>query len=571
LKDLLDASLGKVPCDLLIKGGRVANVLSMEFEEADVAVKDGLIVGVGRGYEGLTETDAAGKVLIPGMIDAHLHIESTMLPPASFASVVLPLGTTTIFPDPHEIANTCGMSGIEFMWRESLRTPLDVFFAAPSCVPASPYETPFHELDMLQMMECYSRNWCSHMGEMMNFPGVLAGDEVPWSKITASWNIVKTAHLPNVRGKDLCAYLMSRCDGDHESNYADEALEKLRRGVWVMMREGATEHNLEEVAKIILEDEARFARCMAVSDDLTASHILFRGHMDYKVRLMVEMGIRPIVALAMVTINPANYFRMWDRGAIAPGRIADIVMVDSLEECRALRVWKRGDLAAEDGAPLFSTFAPLPSDLPKMTVLDVEISDETFRIPSRPGNIRVIEALPGLVLTKGLELAPTESDGQIVSDTERDILKIAVIEKNKGTGRTSLGFVKGFGLKKGAIASSVAHDAHNYVIVGADDRSMRTAARFLAENCGGLVVADGNGVLASLSLPIGGLMSDMEPSVLAVAQSRIIKTTEDLGATIPQPFMTLSFLSLSVIPELKLTDRGYVDASNGRLLNLFTD
>ncbi|MDR1943606.1 MAG: adenine deaminase, partial [Synergistaceae bacterium] len=547
-----------------------ANVLSLELERADIAVKNGLIVGIGGDYAGLNEEDASGRVLIPGMIDGHLHIESAMLTPVSFAAAVLPLGTTTVFPDPHEIANTCGLPGIEFMWRESLRTPLDVFFAAPSCVPASGYETPYQEIDTLQMMECYYRGWCGHMGEMMNFPGVIAGDEVIWSKITAAWNIVKTAHLPNVLGKDLNAYLISRCDGDHESNFADEALEKLRRGVWVMMREGATEHNLEDVAKIILEDEARYARCMAVSDDLTASHILFNGHMDHKVRLLTEMGVRPLVALAMVTINPANYFRVWDRGAIAPGRIADIVMVNSVEECRALKVWKRGQLVAEEGAPLFSIFAPLPSDLPRMETMSLRVTNDSFKIESKPGkNIRVIGALPGTVLTKHLITRPLESDGYLVSDRERDILKIAVVEKNQRSGRVAIGFVNGFGLKKGAIASSVAHDAHNFVTVGADDASMSTAMNYLLENGGGLVAAEGDKILASLPLPIGGLMSNLDPATLSTTTSKIIKTAEELGTKLPQPFMTLSFLSLSVIPELKLTDRGYVNPSEGRLLELF--
>jgi adenine deaminase len=573
LKELLAAARGDTPCDFVIRGGHLANVLSLEFEDTDIAVKDGIIVGIGRGYEGLKEIDASGYILIPGMIDAHLHIESTMLSPASFAGAVLPLGTTTVFPDPHEIANTCGLSGIEFMWRESLRTPLDIFFAAPSCVPASRYETPRNEIDALQMTECYDRGWCGHLGEMMNFPGLIAGDEATWSKIMAAWNMVKTAHLPNVRGKELCAYLLSRCDGDHESSYADEALEKLRRGVWVMMREGATEHNLEEVAKLILEDEARYARCMAVSDDLTASHILFNGHMDHKVRIMIEMGIRPLVALAMVTINPANYFRAWDRGAIAPGRIADIVMVASLEECRALKVWKRGELAAEAGNPLFSVFAPLPADLPKMPALDISLNDETFKIASRPGkNIRVIEALPGLVLTRELIASPLESEGYLVSDTDRDILKMAVVEKNRGTGRTAIGFVKGFGLKRGAIASSVAHDAHNYITIGTDDASMRTALAYLLETGGGLVVALDDEITASLSLPIGGLMSNLEPAALSIATNKLIKKAEELGSTMPQPFMTMSFLSLSVIPELKLTDQGYVNPAGpaeNHLLELF--
>ncbi|MDR1514314.1 MAG: amidohydrolase family protein [Synergistaceae bacterium] len=566
MRELLAAARGDMPCDLLIQGGTVANVLSLEYEKADVAVKDGIIVGVGGGYTGLSVADASGKVLIPGMIDAHLHIESTMLRPSAFAAAVLPVGTTTIFPDPHEIANTCGLDGIEFMWRDSLRTPLDIFFGAPSCVPASMYETPYREIDALGIVECYSRNWCSHLGEMMNYPSVLSGDERAWSKIFSSWDRVKTAHLPGVSGKELCAYLLSRCDGDHESSFAEEALEKLRRGVWVMFREGAAEHNLLETAKIILDDEARYARCMAVSDDLTASALLADGHMDHKVRLLVKAGIRPIIALAMVTINPANYFRMWDRGAVAPGRIADIVMVDSIEECRALRVWKRGRLAAEHGHALFHAApASAPPETPK---LKTPLSEEMFKIPARGGEIRVIEALPGLVVTRALTLPPKVRDGYLVSDTERDVIKMAVVEKNRGTGLASVGFVKGFGLKRGALASSVAHDAHNYVVIGADDRSMLTALRRVAEN-GGLAVADGDRVISNLSLPIGGLMSDLDAPELSAAYTEISHTAETLETAMPQPFMAMSFLSLSVIPELKLTDQGYVDPARGVRLDLF--
>ena len=566
---LLAAARGEAACDLLIKGGKVANVLSLEYEDADIAIQDGISVGVGKGFSGARVEVASGKILIPGLIDAHLHIESTMLRPSAFAEAVVPLGTTSVFPDPHEIANTCGLSGIEFMWNESRSTPLDMFFGAPSCVPASPFETPYREISARGIAECYSRNWCSHLGEMMNYPGIIRGDDLAWSKIIASRDRVKTAHLPGVRGHELCAYLLSGCDGDHESSFADEALEKLRRGVWVMMSEGAAEHNLIETARIILEDESRYARCMAVSDDLTAACILSDGHMDHKVRLLVASGIRPIIALAMVTKNPADYFRMRDRGAIAPGRIADIVMVDSAEECRALRVWKRGQLVAESGKALFSA-SPAAAALPKTPKLEITPSEETFKIPAKGRMIRVMEALPGLVITKSLTLLPKVSDGYAVPDTERDIIKIAVVEKNRGTGRAALGFVRGFGLKRGALASSVAHDAHNYVVIGADDRSMLTALACVERN-GGLATADGDDLTSCLPLPIGGLMSVLDPKALAAEYSMISRAAEALGAVLPQPFMALSFLSLSVIPELKLTDQGYVDPARGELLDLFVE
>ena len=570
MRSLLTAALGEDPCDLVIKGGTIANVLSMEYEKLDIAVKDGIIVGIGEGYEGIETVDASGAILMPGMIDGHLHIESTMLTPSAFASAVVPLGTTTVMPDPHEIANTCGPNGVEFMWKDSLKTPLDAYFAAPSCVPASEYETPYRKIGTHEMMEFVERGWCTHFGEMMNFPGVIAGNCEVWGKIDAARNMVRTAHAPNVSGRELCAYLLSGCDSDHENNLAEEALEKLRRGMWVMVREGATERNLDEVLPVILEDEARFARCMVVSDDLTPGYILSKGHMDQKMRKVIRRGLRPLVAAAMMTINPANYFRLRDRGAIAPGRIADIVMVNSLEECRALKVWKRGRLVAEDGRPLFAAGSPSPLELSGLEKPIETHPEEHLRIIARPGkNIRVIVAIPDSILTMEAQVAPLIRDGLVVSDIENDILKLVVMEKNSDTGRIAIGFTKGFGLKRGAIGSSVAHDAHNFVVTGADDKSIATSMKYLAEKRGGLVVADGDEIIASLPLPIGGVMSDMGIQDLASALEMLTAAAAGQGANISQPFMALSFLSLSVIPALKLTDRGYVNVSEGGVRGLF--
>lgn len=572
MKELLAAARGDIPCDLLVKNGRVANVLSFEYEDADVAIHRGIIVGVGgRGsYEGVETADAAGCVLMPGMIDGHLHIESTMLLPSAFAAAVLPLGTTTVMPDPHEIANTCGLPGVEFMWKESLRTPLDMFFGAPSCVPASPFETPKEALEAPELGTAFERGWCSHLGEMMNYPGVIGGDPDTWAKIASARGLVKTAHLPNVSGKDLCAYLLSGCDGDHESNFAQEALEKLRRGVWVMMREGATENNLKEVVSILLEDEARHARCMAVSDDLTAGYILRNGHMDHKVRLMIEYGVRPLVAAALVTINPARCFRLHDRGAIAPGLIADVAMVESLETCRPLKVWKRGRLAAENGRALFRTGAPLQASLPSRAKLSAPPGEDALKVRAQGDRpIRVIGLVPGSVLTKHLIMPPTVLDGLVVADAKRDVAKIAVVEVNRGTGRVAVGFAHGFGLRRGAFASSVAHDAHNFVAIGMDDRSLASAISFLVQNGGGLAAADGGEIVSSFALPVGGLMSDLGPEAVADGAAKTELAVEGLGVSIPHPFMAASFLSLSVIPELKLTDLGYVDLGKGGGQELF--
>jgi adenine deaminase len=564
MRELLAAARGDLPCDLVIRGGRVANVLSLEYEDADVGIKDGMIVGVGRGYRGLEEMDASGMVVAPGFIDGHIHIESTLLTPGHLAELVAPLGTTTIFPDPHEIANTCGASGVEFLWRDSLASPVDMFFGAPSCVPASPFETPREEIGAAETAAFTRRGWCGHLGEMMDFPGVIAGGDGPWGKIAAAEGLVKTGHAPGVSGRELCAYLMSGCDSDHECGGPEEALEKLRRGAWVMMREGAAERNLKQLAKIIADDEARYARCMAVSDDLTVEFVLSSGHQDNKIRVMIDAGIRPLVALAMVTINPADYFRRFDRGAIAPGRIADIVLLDSLESCRAKRVWKNGRLAASDGAPVFTTPPPDASMLPlmanKQQILR-SLTSESLRIAATPGKkIRVIEASPGVVLTGERLETPRELGGFLEADPERDVMKAAVVEKNRGTGRVALGFVTGFGLKRGALASSVAHDAHNFIAIGADDESILSALRVLAENGGGLAVAEGSEVKAFLPLPIGGLMSPMSPADVAAESRNLDAAATGLGTSMPHPFSAMSFMSLSVIPELKLTDQGYIAA-----------
>jgi adenine deaminase len=579
MRKLLNAARGDSVCDLVIRGGRIANVLSLEYETADIAIADGIIVGVGQGYSGAQEVDATNTILMPGMIDGHLHIESTLLAPGDFASAVVPLGSTTVLCDPHEIVNTCGQAGLEFMVREARRTPLDAMMSAPSCVPASGFETPLRTIDAAMLKNFYAKGLSTHLGEMMNFPGVINGDEGVWDIIAASEGQVKTGHTPGLGGRALCAYLLSGCDSDHECNDAAEAREKLRRGMWIMVREGVIERNMDELLALILEDEARHSRFMAVSDDLTAEHILTVGHLDHLVRKMIKRGIRPLVAAALVSINPANYFRLWDRGAIAPGRIADIVQVASLEECRALKVWKRGVLVAENGKALFTPPRPDISGLPgaQLSAFTANSAvEKRLKVRAEAGkNIRVMELIPGKVITGQLVLKPLIEGDEVVPDVARDILKVVVVEKNRGSGNIAIGFVRGFGFKQGAIASSVAHDAHNYIAVGVDDRSILTALEFLVNNKGGLAVAQGSEIRQALSLPIGGLMSTLTAEELAPAFRKVALAAAGLGGadaaegTCAQPFMALSFLSLSVIPELKLTDQGYIGILSGGKLPLF--
>jgi len=562
---LLAASRGDIPADLVLKGARIANVMSMEYEEADVAIHKGRIAGVGKGYEGKEHLDVSGLILAPGFFDAHCHVESTMLPPSSFAGLVAARGTSAVAADPHEIANTSGMDGIEYMFRDGADTPVDFFYTAPSCVPASSFETPLEALGADKVAEMYSNGWCQSLGEVMNFPAVIAGDKDMWDKIRASEGRVKNGHAPGVTGFDLCAYLASGCDSDHECVVAAEALEKLRRGMWLMIREGATEKNLEELACIVRDDERRACRCMLVSDDLTAAYIRDKGHMDEKIRLAVACGISPLTALRMVTLSPANYFGFRDRGAIAPGYVADIAAVENLESCRVKRVWKNGKLAATDGT--------LTTNCKKTPITDsVRVSSFNLRAPghgdlkipvSEGDKVRAIGVVPEQATTEHRIIEPKIVSGSAAADPARDIAMLAVMEKNRGTGRLSLGFVQGLGLKEGAIGSSVAHDAHNYVVAGMDEQSIRTAFQKLISEGGGLVAAKGDQVEAFLLLPIGGLMSPEDPDEVIRGLKAVESSAAELGSTIENPFMTMSFLCLSVIPELKLTDSGYVDFTRG--------
>ena len=568
VKSMLAQARGEREADLVISNVTVPNLFSFELEVTDVAVSGDLIVGVGEGYSGARTVDGTGKYLVPGFIDGHCHIESTMLTPEGFAELVLPRGTTAVFADPHEIANTSGMAGLEYMHRASRSLPMDVFLNAPSCVPASPFETPFDRLDSMALDQMFRKGWCTALGEVMNYPGVLEGDPDLWGKILVSGDQVKTGHAPGLTGKDLCAYLLSRCDSDHESYELGEAIEKLRRGMWVMIREGASEHNLEDLAPMILQDERRGCRSMMVSDDLNVPHILNRGHMDEKLRMAQRLGISFLTALRMVTLSAADYFGLKDRGAIAPGYRADMVLIDSMENCRAEMVWKDGTLVAENGS--LSSYPLVREGRYPSPSKTTEIPDsEGLKVKFQGGNIRVIGIKPGQVVTEHLVMPPKVKDNLVISDVEKDVIKMAVVDRNTDSGRVGIGFVHGIGLTGGAMASSVAHDAHNFGVIGTNDDDMVSALRELRRLGGGFVsVLDGK-VLSSLPLPVGGLMSQESPEEIMEKYEKMEVSIEKLGCSLEHPFMVMAFLSLSVIPTLKLTDQGYVDLGAGGLLDLF--
>lgn len=562
---------GDFPADLVIHNAKIANVYSLSYELSDVAVYSGKIAGIGSGYEGTVNFDAQGRVMIPGMIDGHVHIEDTMMTPQAFAYSAALRGTSAVMADPHEISNALGMAGLEYMFRASQGLPIDIFYGAPSCVPASDLETPYEELDMAAIKSMFDKGLVQHLGEMMNYPAVIAGDPEVWGKILAAGSVPLTGHAPGVSGKNLNAYLASGVNSDHECVNLDEAREKLSRGMWLMIREGASFLDLKTLLPIIKANPLNAARCMVVSDDITARYLIERGHMDEKIRIMLREGLDPFTALRMVTLSPAEYFRLWDRGGIAPGKIADFSLLDSDiidESFKVASVWKNGRQVVRDDDVFSMHDSEHAAPVTRTRVKKIP-SPEQLQIPAQGEKINVIGVTEGTVITQTLQLRPRVENGLVVPDSEQDIAKIVVLERHRDTGRFGVGFVKGLGVKRGAVGSSVAHDAHNFVVAGADDLSIVTALKGLAEIGGGLVTADGQNLTASFALPIGGLMSYLQPEEVSAELAKMENAASALGVGIPHPFMVLSFLCLSVIPELRITDLGYVDITKGGVQKIF--
>ena len=567
---------GDIPADLVIKNAKIANVFTGEYEASDVAVFRGKIAGIGENYSGRITYDAEGRVLIPSLIDGHIHIEDTMLTPQNFALEAAKHGTGTVFADPHEIANALGMPGLEYMFKASQNLPVDIFYGAPSCVPASELETPFDELDALSVKEMFSRGLVQHLGEMMNFPAVINGDPEVWSKILTadSYGVPLTGHAPGASGKSLNAYLSSGISSDHECTDINEAREKLRRGMWLMLREGSTFRDLRKLLQLIKENPLNASRVMAVSDDITALYLAKTGHMDEKMRIMLaETWLNPFTALRLVTLNPAEYFGLKDRGAIAPGRLADFALMDSDildEHFTVSEVWKAGKLVVRDN----DTFTIHDNDTPApiLAVKTTRIPEpEDLRVKPEGAIIRVIGINEGTAITSTLTMPPKITDGCVVPDAERDIAKIVVLDRHHNSGRYAVGFVKGLGLQRGAVGSSIAHDAHNDVVIGTDDQSIHTALCALAQMGGGVVCTLGGEIKADFALPVGGLMSYLDAKSVCAGLQKAEDAAQELGVRVEHPFMVMSFLCLSVIPELRITDLGYVDISRGGLQNLFVE
>ena len=548
---------GDEPADLVLAGGRVLSVFTKEWLEVDVAIKDGHVVGLGR-YEGLERLDVSGAYLVPGFIDAHMHIESSKLTVDEFARAVVAHGTTAVVADPHEIANVLGTDGIHWLLDCCTDLPLDVYVMASSCVPASRFESPRRPFTTGDIESLLRRHRTIGVAEMMNFPGVIAGDQAEVAKLTTGLTDHVDGHAPGVRGPALNAYIAAGIRSDHEATTFEEALEKRRLGMWVMLREASIARNLRDLLPLVKQFGSE--RCMFCTDDREPGFIVEEGHINQMVRVAVEEGISPEDAVVMATINPATYHRLWHLGAIAPGYQADILVLDDLVSFRPRQVLKRGE------PPRF-TKLEVPEWV-RQTVYLAPVDADSFRIASGPKRIRVIRVIPGQLLT-GTEIAePAVRDGGIIADPARDLVKIAVLERHHATGRIGLGFATNVGLQRGAFASTVAHDAHNIIVLGVGDADMAACACRLADIGGGIVIAEGGRVVDELPLPVAGLMSDQPLAQVHERLSSMERRLAGMGVTMAAPFMTLSFLALSVIPELKITDRGLVDVTRFQLVPL---
>jgi adenine deaminase len=554
------------PADLVLSGGRVLSVFTGELLDADVAIADGHVAGVGR-YEGRETVDCTGLILLPGFIDGHMHIESTKLMVDQFARAVLPWGTTTVVLDPHEIANVFGLRGVRALLRAAETIPLDYFVMVSSCVPASPFETSA-ETVTAEDIERFLAEEPRALGvaEMMNFPSVVAGEDDALAKLEVAERMGRhvDGHAPRLSGPDLNAYLAAGVRSDHECTTLEEALEKRRLGMWIMIREGSAARNLETLLPMVLQHGP--AGTMLVTDDREPDHLLEEGHVNDVVRRAVALGCAPADAVVMGTLHPARYHGLRAHGAVAPGYLADVVAVEDLTRFRPVAVWKRGRLVAERGTAADVPRVEAPSWM-RGSVRIGRLGPDAFRIPAE-GPVRVIGVDPGEIVTRALVAEPGIQDGDAVAEPDRDLAKVAVIERHTGSGRVGLGFVRGFGLRRGALASTHAHDAHNLVLIGVDDADMAAAANRLAETGGGQVAVVGETVVAELPCPIGGLMSDLTAEDVAAQARRLEEAARHLGSSLGAPFMTMSFLALSVVPELKITDLGLVDTVRFELVSL---
>lgn len=555
---IIAVAAGREKADLVLKNAKYLNVFSNEFLSGDIAVANGLIAGVGK-YDGKTEIDVSGKLVLPGFIDAHIHLESSMVTPAEFAKAVVAHGTTTVITDPHEITNVMGIDGVEYMIQASQNLPIDVHFMMPSCVPATEIDESGAELDCKDIDLYLDNKKVLGLAEMMNYVGVINGDKNVLSKIVTSQAHHKKidGHAPELSGNDLNAYIAAGVYSDHECSTFENALEKLRKGQFIMIREGTAAHNLKALMPLLTQQY--YSRCMFATDDKHPSDLLYGGHIDYIVKQALKNGADPIVALKTATHHAARYFLLNNKGAIASGYLADIVVVDNLEDFNVETVFKRGKLVFDGEVKDFS--APTVDEKLAEKCFDTfhlnSVTPSSFKVD---GKLGLIGLVGGELLTRNLGTADKV-------DVENDILKIACIERHKGTNHIGVGYVKGYSLKSGAVATSVAHDSHNIITVGCNDDDIAVAVNAIKDSKGGIAVVENGKIKALLELPIAGLMSDEPLTTVNEKLENAKSSAYELGADKSiDPFMTLSFLSLPVIPSLRITTKGVFDAENWKML-----
>lgn len=566
LKGRIAMALGETPCDLLLKNANVVSVLSGQIWKTNIAISEKYIAGFGH-YKAKKIIDVKGMYVAGGFFDSHMHLESTMLTPAEFARTVVPMGTTAVIIDPHEIANVMGLDGIHYMLKASRGLPLDIYVMLPSCVPATKLDTAGAKLLAEDLELLAKQENVLGLAEMMDYPGVLSRKKDVLDKLQIGDFVRIDGHAPGLSGKELNAYALGNIRSDHECTTAKEAMEKLNAGLHIMIREASVAKNLEALLPAVTSISAR--RCLFCTDDKEPEDLLKQGHINHVVKKAIKLGLDPVESLMIASANAADYFRLpVKQGAVAPGYKADLIVFDDLKKLNIRKVLKDGKVVAEDGemvVPVRSTYEPYL----RGSVNVQRLSEDAFKLTTNKKRARVMELVPDQIIALNRVLDVKKKGNEVVSDIKRDIIKIAVIERHHASGNIGHGLVRGFGLKRGALATSVAHDSHNIIVAGIDDKDMWLAVEWVVENQGGMVIVADGEVLAGLPLKIAGLMSSEPVGIIVKEMQKFRKISKMLGCKIENPFQTLSFLSLPVIPELKITDKGLVDVAKQEHVSLF--